>query len=280
MATLQIKKKSLNTWEHIDSELGTFILSKFYFSADGTKFQVVEQGQAKRRIYDITEISVFDIGGSAETFATITALSLRLEELNYPAYNLGGVFSFDPSNYDLSEFTNTSLDPFAQDSDLLLKENTANKTTSIAGNETSNILFATVKAVVDWVTLFFVPASRTLTINGNTQDLSINRTFTDVPQITITTSVSITTATTDSNGLVQNGRHVVIANAANAINLTCNGGVTASYGKAGTAPITFVQGSGRTLVQLNGTALLSGIVGSEAKIWSNGTIDYLTIVNY
>jgi len=118
MATLQIKKKSLNTWEHIDSELGTFILSKFYFSADGTKFQVVEQGQAKRRIYDITEISVFDIGGSAETFATITALSLRLEELKYPAYNLGGVFSFDPSNYDLDDFNNNSLDPYVRESEI------------------------------------------------------------------------------------------------------------------------------------------------------------------
>ena len=100
------------------------------------------------------------------------------------------------------------------------------------------------------------------------------------PLITITTSVSITTATTDSSGRTQNGRHVVIDNGVNAINLTCNGGVTTSYGKVGTGAITFVQGSGRTLVQLNGTAILNGAVGSTATLWSNGTTDYLAITNY
>jgi len=100
------------------------------------------------------------------------------------------------------------------------------------------------------------------------------------PKITITTSISITTATLDANGIRQDGRHVVIDNGVNAINLTCNGGVTTSYGKVGTGAITFVQGSGRTLVQLTGTAILNGIAGSEAKLWSNGTTDYLTIINY
>jgi len=100
------------------------------------------------------------------------------------------------------------------------------------------------------------------------------------PLITITTAVSITTATTNAGGLGQNGRHVVIDNGASAINITCNGGVTASYGKAGSAAITFVQGSGRTLVQLDGTAVLNGIAGSRAVLWSNGTIDYLSIINY
>jgi len=98
--------------------------------------------------------------------------------------------------------------------------------------------------------------------------------------ITITTAVSITTATTDSNSVGQNGRHVVIDNGVNAINLTCNGGVTTSYGKIGSGAITFVQGSGRTLVQLSGTAILNGITGSTATIWSSGTTDYLAITNY
>lgn len=100
------------------------------------------------------------------------------------------------------------------------------------------------------------------------------------PKITITTAASITTATTDAGGLGQNGRHVVINNGVNAINLTCNGGVTASYGKVGTGAITFVQGSGRTLVQLSGTDILNGIAGSTATLWSNGTADYLAITNY
>src|SRR6478609_3050603 len=99
-------------------------------------------------------------------------------------------------------------------------------------------------------------------------------------KITITTAVSITTATTDSNSVGQDGHHVVIDNGVNAINITCNGGVTTSYGKVGTGAITFVQGSGRTLVQLSGTAILSGIAGSTATLWSNGTTDYLSINNY
>lgn len=100
------------------------------------------------------------------------------------------------------------------------------------------------------------------------------------PKITITTAVSITTATNDAGGLGQNGRHVVIDNGASVINITCNGGVTASYGKVGAGAITFVQGSGRTLVQLDGTAVLNGIAGSIAILWSNGTTDYLSIINY
>lgn len=100
------------------------------------------------------------------------------------------------------------------------------------------------------------------------------------PKITITTAVSITTATTDAGGLGQNGRHVIIDNGASIINITCNGGVTTSYGKVGTGAITFVQGSGRTLVQLSGTAVMNGIAGSTATLWSNGATDYLLITNY
>ena len=56
-------------------------------------------------------------------------------------------------------------------------ENTVNKVTTITGNESSNVLFASVKAVVDWVIAGFVPKTRTLTIGGVTQDLSADRTF-------------------------------------------------------------------------------------------------------
>lgn len=121
------------------------------------------------------------------------------------------------------------------------------------------------------------------TIAGNktyTGNIVANAIDTNTNKITITTAVSITTATTDSNGLGQNGRHVVIDNGVNAINITCNGGVTTSYGKIGTGAITFVQGSGRTLVALSGTAILNGTAGSTATIWSNGTNDYLSIANY
>lgn len=98
MIKLQIKKKSTFTWEHIDIDLGVFILSKFYFSADGTKFQVVEKGGSKRRIYDISEIEVYDIGGTAETFINTTLLSIRLEALSYPAFNFANGFPDAPAD--------------------------------------------------------------------------------------------------------------------------------------------------------------------------------------
>lgn len=103
----------------------------------------------------------------------------------------------------------------------------------------------------------------------------------NISQITITTSVSITTATTDAGGLTQNGRHVIIDNGVNAINITVNGVGTGpvSYQKEGTGAITFVQGSGRTLRQVDGTAVLNGAVGSTATISSFGTIDSLRISN-
>jgi len=92
MSTLTIRKKSLKTWLHTDSILGDFIISKFYFSAGNVSFQIVEQGQSKRVIYNITDITLYALpsGGTAETFTTITQLSLRLEELNYPAFQYDG----------------------------------------------------------------------------------------------------------------------------------------------------------------------------------------------
>jgi len=92
MSTLIIRKKSLKTWLHTDSILGDFIISKFYFNADNVSFQIVEQGHSKRVIYSILDITLYALptGGTAETFTTITQLSLRLEELNYPAFQYDG----------------------------------------------------------------------------------------------------------------------------------------------------------------------------------------------
>lgn len=97
--------------------------------------------------------------------------------------------------------------------------------------------------------------------------------------ITLTTSVSITTATNDADGLGQNGKNVIIDNGANAINYTINDPMTTSFMKHGSAAITFVQGSGRTMIQVDGTAVLNGAVGSSATIVSKGTTDYLRISN-
>lgn len=105
----------------------------------------------------------------------------------------------------------------------------------------------------------------------------------DINNIIITTAISITTNTTDTSGYGQNGRNVMISNGANAINLTCETGSTAnfvaSYTKLGSSTITFVAGSGSTLVQVDGTAALSGIVGSTACLTRTNNTYYLQISN-
>jgi len=105
----------------------------------------------------------------------------------------------------------------------------------------------------------------------------------EVPNITITTSISIDTDTTGS-GYGQHGRNTKISNGANAINLTVqtssNADFIASYTKIGSATITFVAGSGTTLVQLSGTAILNGAVGSTSCLTRNGNVYYLQITNY
>lgn len=102
-----------------------------------------------------------------------------------------------------------------------------------------------------------------------------------IMQISITTSVSITTATTDGSGNTQYGKHVLIKNGVNNINITVDGVSTTptTYQKEGTGTITFVQGSGRTLRQVDGTAVLNGAVGSTAALASDGTTDSLRISN-
>jgi hypothetical protein len=99
--------------------------------------------------------------------------------------------------------------------------------------------------------------------------------------VVITTTSSITTNTLDNNGLSQINKCVIIDNGTYSINLTVDttSGFTSTYLKHGTASISFVQGSGRTLVQVDGTLVLNGAVGSSATIISYSTTDYLRVNN-
>ena len=101
--------------------------------------------------------------------------------------------------------------------------------------------------------------------------------------IVITTATSITTSTNNTSGYGQNGRNVMIANGANAINLTCettsDANFVASYTKLGSAAITFLAGVGATLVQVDATNVFNGIVGSTACLTRNGNTFYLQISN-
>jgi len=90
MALLKIIKLSTKTWKHNSDVDGDFILTKFYAKQEDNEFLLVETYGAKRRKYLISEIEVYDIGGTAETFLNFTDLFLRLEALKYPAFYVDG----------------------------------------------------------------------------------------------------------------------------------------------------------------------------------------------
>lgn len=95
MATLEIRKLSTKTWKHIDTNDGAFILTKFYAKEEFNEFLIVESYGAKRRKYLINEIEVYDIGGTAETFANFEDLFLRLEALKYTGFYKDGDIDLD-----------------------------------------------------------------------------------------------------------------------------------------------------------------------------------------
>ena len=105
----------------------------------------------------------------------------------------------------------------------------------------------------------------------------------DVHSIIIATSSNITTSTANINGYGQHGRNTIIDNGSTPINLTCltasNSFFVSSYTKLGSAPISFVAGSGVTLVQVDGTLVLNGITGSTACLTRNSNTYYLQISN-
>lgn len=105
----------------------------------------------------------------------------------------------------------------------------------------------------------------------------------DVHSIVIATSSNITTNTTNIGGYGQHGRNTIIDNGSTPISLTCvtssNAGFVASYTKLGTAAVTFLAGSGTTLVQVDSTGVLNGVAGSTACLTRNGNTYYLQISN-
>jgi hypothetical protein len=101
----------------------------------------------------------------------------------------GSVFTINPNSVGDSEIIDVSANKVTQNSSRRFvtdadktywnaKEDASNKTDVAVGNETSSVKFLSVKGVVDWVTSLFTPKSRTLTINGDTKDLSANRSWT------------------------------------------------------------------------------------------------------
>jgi len=104
----------------------------------------------------------------------------------------------------------------------------------------------------------------------------------DIPvQIQITTAVNITTSTLGTGGYIQHGKNVIIDNGANNIIITIDNLLTtASYMKLGTGTVTFAFTAPVTsLVQVDNTAIISGVVGSTASLMIVGTVAYLRISN-
>lgn len=98
---LQIRKKLQNVFKHFDTDLGDFILSKGYFKIDKGIFQIIEDGGARRMLYSLSEITIYDdtASGFPETFLTDVALYNRLFELGYNLIDYNGVNPSTPTVY-------------------------------------------------------------------------------------------------------------------------------------------------------------------------------------
>jgi hypothetical protein len=91
MSTLQIKKLESGVFKHVDSIDGEFFLGRFSFKQELDKAFLVEAYGAKRREYDVLQISVFDYLGTAELFTNWTDLENRLTELGYTGIETNGI---------------------------------------------------------------------------------------------------------------------------------------------------------------------------------------------
>lgn len=120
MSTLQIRKLQSGAFKHVDSIDGDFFLGRFNFKQEFNKAFLVEAYGAKRRQYSITEVEVFDFGGTAETFTNWTDLINRLVDLGYTGIDTnsipsgggvwGSIIGSISSQTDLQNELNTKLD--------------------------------------------------------------------------------------------------------------------------------------------------------------------------
>ena len=177
--------------------------------------------------------------------------------------DLGNVDNTSDVNKPISTATQSALN---------LKENSSNKSTTITGNETSNSLFPTVKAIVDWAIGKFqdilVSGTNIKTINGNsilgsgdlviTEKLITNASVAgtynidwsnDVWDLTLTGNTTLTESNAPASGTTKT------------ITLEVSGNFTLSYPSSWTTGITGAY---------SGTATLNTITiqtfGSKRKV--------------
>lgn len=104
--------------------------------------------------------------------------------------------------------------------------------------------------------------------------------YLNTPQITIETEEDFSTSdliTQNGISYSQNGRHIMISNGTNDIEVVCNGNVCATYQVLGTGTVTFVNGSGRTLEDPQG-AVIDSQYGTAALSF-NSTTDIVLVNN-
>jgi hypothetical protein len=156
---------------------------------------------------------------------------------------------------------------------------TGQKTTS-----GTDMQISTLRTRINNEGLMTLPSVTNALINADTTGKSVvTKEWLSINNIIIATTSNITTNTTDSSGYEQNGRNVMISNGNTTINLTCeitsSSGFVASYTKLGTSSITFVAGVSASIVQVDGTLVLDGIVGSTACLTRTNNTYYLQISN-
>lgn len=118
---------------------------------------------------------------------------------------------------------------------------------------------------------------------NDTQDGQIADLYIGQAKFTVTSSITNETLSTDG-GLKQNNRNNLIANGVNAINITLTATAEAKfqaiYHKLGSGTITFVAGSGVSLVLIDGTAKMEGTAELQtAAVHRDGNKYYVQISN-
>lgn len=150
MATLTIRKISDKVWKHTPSDGLTYIVSRLYIKSSGDKVRVVEFNGAIRSEYDYSDVIVYNVGGGAETFTSVQDLFERLEQLGYIGFfNEGGATPFNPSDYDLNEFTNSDADRFARLSDIPIQSINAGTNITINNTDPKNPIINATGGLID-----------------------------------------------------------------------------------------------------------------------------------
>lgn len=110
-------------WRFEENTVGFFSSSKFTINLLNNEVTIVYHNNLKSLVVKVIDFEVYDIGATSPfTTSSGVALMTKLAELNCPCFhkdenNFFGT-NFNPANYDLEDFTNTSANPFIRQDEL------------------------------------------------------------------------------------------------------------------------------------------------------------------